>query len=212
VADYSKKLGEQPSKIDGVTFRIAVGELTASRASLVLAGELAHIVYSDPPWGPGNLMYWRTMNRERQRPSWDAFLGTFCDVAVASVRPGGHVFVEMGLRWVDQLAAAMSARGLREAGRWTVRYGSPLRPNVLWYSGPGAPCAPDGMSGEPMTSHVLASVATPGALVFDPCCGRGMTARCALRAGMRFAGVELNPDRAAVTRQWCERWMSRSGA
>ena len=192
-----------------ISFRLLVGELTPERADLVLAGERADIVYSDPPWGPGNLAYWRTMNGEKLRPSWPDFLATFCAVAAGSVRPGGHVFVEMGMRWIDDLAAAMAAHGIPERKRWSVQYGKPLRPNMLWYSGPGASCDPSGMSGEAMTTHVLQSVVRHGALVFDPCCGKGMTARCALRADMRFAGVEINPDRAAVTRRWCERWHGR---
>lgn len=183
---------------------VVVGELTLERARDALAGSRADIIYSDPPWGPGNLYFWRTHNGESGRPSWPGFLETFCDVVAAVKAPRAHVFVEMGLRWVDELAEAMARRGLQERERWQCLYGNPKRPNVLWYSGPGADCNPTGMSGVAMTKHVLSSVARPGALVFDPCCGKGMTARCALRLGMRFAGVELNPKRAEVTRQWLE--------
>lgn len=205
-SDRARSHEQSVTPLQNVFFRLAVGELTMSRAELALAGERSEIVYSDPPWGPGNLMYWRTKNDETNRPSWPDFLATFCAVVAASSRPVGHVFVEMGTRWIDDLANAMAAHGLTETARWAVRYGNPQRPNVLWYSGPGVSCDPTGMSGEPMTQHVIDSVAVPGALVFDPCCGKGMTARCALRAGMRFSGVELNPDRASVTRRWCERW------
>jgi len=183
---------------------VVVGELTLERALAALSGELADIVYSDPPWGPGNLMYWRTHNSETGRPSWPAFLAIFCGIVRESVKPDGHVFVEMGLRWVDELATAMLAVGLPERARWRVLYGPAKKPlpNVLWYSGAGASCDPTGMRGEPMTRHVIDSVAAPEALVFDPCCGKGMTARCAVRSGMRFAGVELNPKRAQVTIDW----------
>lgn len=181
---------------------IVVAPLSMAAARKALDGERAAIVYSDPPWGAGNLMYWRTHNGETDRPDWREFLSTFCDVVVQSVEPGAHVFVEMGVRWVDELAAEMACRGHAECARWTCLYGSPKRPNMVWYSGPGADCDPTGMSGVAMTHHVLSAVAVPGALVFDPCCGKGMTARVALRLGMRFAGVELNPTRAAVARQW----------
>jgi hypothetical protein len=193
-----------------VSFRLAIGALTPGRADMVLAGEKPHVIYSDPPWGPGNLMYWRTQNGERKRPSWPDFLGTLCDVLRTAMSAQTHVFVEMGTRWVDELAAAMAKRGLPERTRWTVAYGKPQRPNVLWYAGPGVSCEPSGMSGEAMTTHALTAVARPGELVFDPCCGKGMTARCALRLGMRFAGVELNPKRAAVARRWAERYQART--
>jgi hypothetical protein len=191
---------------------VLVGELSLSLAEQALGGQRAKIVYSDPPWGPGNLMYWRTMNGETERPAWDRFLATFCAVAQASLEPDGHLFVEMGLRWVDELARSMLAVGFSERARWSVLYGPAKKPltNVLWYSGPGVLCDPTGMRGEPMTRHILESVATPGALVFDPCCGKGMTARCAVRLGMMFAGVELNPKRAAVTTAWLERHRVRA--
>jgi hypothetical protein len=184
---------------------LIVGELSLARAREALGGKRAPIVYSDPPWGPGNLMYWRTHNGERARPSWDDFLRLFCRVVSASAAGGAHVFVEMGLRWVDQLAAEMAAVGLPERNRWTCYYGHPKLPNVLWYSGPGTTTDPSGLSGVAMTRRALEGVARPSALVFDPCCGKGMTARCALRLGMRFAGVELNPKRAAATRAFLDR-------
>lgn len=185
--------------------RIIVGELTLQRAREALRGQKADIIYSDPPWGPGNLMYWRTHSGESVRPDWARFLDTFCGVVAATKTNDAHVFVEMGVRWIDELSRAMERYGIRERTRWRVLYGNPKRPNMLWYSGPGAPCDPTDMSGVAMTHHVLSSVARPGAMVFDPCCGKGMTARCALRLGMRFAGVELNPKRAAVTQTFLDR-------
>ncbi|MFO7180884.1 MAG: hypothetical protein DIU78_019440, partial [Pseudomonadota bacterium] len=59
---------------------VVVGELTLERARDALAGSRADIIYSDPPWGPGNLYFWRTHNGESGRPSWPGFLETFCDV------------------------------------------------------------------------------------------------------------------------------------
>lgn len=183
---------------------LIVGELTAERARAALAGERADVVYSDPPWGPGNLMYWRTHNKETKRPDWPMFLDTFCNVVAVNIKPNAHVFVEMGLRWVDELAQAMGDRGIHEAKRWTCYYSNPKLPNVLWYAGPGTTTDPAGMAGVAMTRRTLEGVASPNALVFDPCCGKGMTARCALRLGMRFAGVELNPKRAEVTQRWLD--------
>lgn len=183
---------------------VVVGELTWERAEEALQGGLADITYSDPPWGPGNLMYWRTHNQETQRPDWGRFLSLFCAIVSGKTRPEGHIFVEMGLRWVDELAAEMARHGRQETRRTTCFYGpsSKRLPNVLWYSGPGTTTDPVGMHGEAMTRRALEGVASPGALVFDPCCGKGMTARCATKLGMRFAGVELNPKRAKVTQDW----------
>lgn len=183
---------------------IVVGELTLARARAALEDSMADIVYSDPPWGPGNLMYWRTHNGETRRPSWPVFLETFCAIVRESTNHSSHVFVEMGTRWVDELAAQMARNGLVESRRFDCLYGNPKIPNVLWYSGPGMTTDPSGLSGVKMTMTALRGVASPGALVFDPCCGKGMTTRCSLRLGMRFAGVELNPKRAKVTQEWLD--------
>jgi len=186
--------------------RVVVGALNLERARVALNGELASIVYTDPPWGPGLLTYFHTIAGKSPEEDWPAFLDTLGGVIVSSVRPGGHVFIEMGVDWIEDLAAAMEGVGLEESARWVVQYGSPKRPSLVWYSGPGVEgCDPTGMSGVAMTRHVLESVREPGALVFDPCCGKGMTARCAVRLGMRFAGVELNAKRAQVTKDWLAR-------
>ena len=193
---------------------VEVGELSIERAQVAMAGAGgADIIYSDPPWGAGNLKYWRTHNGELEsRPDWAVFMATFCQVVAEHRKPSAPVFIEMGQRWADELARAMDAVGIVEAARWTAFYGSPKRPNVLWFSGPLVPESLILSGGDAMTMSALRSVARPNSVVLDPCCGKGMTARCALKLGMRFRGVELNPKRAAVTRTWCESWAKRRPA
>lgn len=185
---------------------VVVGELTLERAREALHGELADVVYSDPPWGPGMLRYFRTINGERRRPDWCEFLGLFCEVVAASRKAAGHVLIEMGPRWVDDLCASMLTVGILQSARFDCFYGSKRLPVTLWYSGPGIHSHPEGLHGSEMTLTALRGVCSRGSLVFDPCCGKGMTARCASRLGMRFAGVELNPKRAEV----CKRWLDNS--
>lgn len=194
----------EAAQIVGVPMRVIVGELNPKNADLALGGLRADIVYSDPPWGPGNLRYWRTHNGETDAVvNWNQFLRTFCKMVKDSIKPDAHVFVEMGVRWVDQLAEVMAEHGINELERWTCVYSAQKLPNVLWHAGPHKLTVdPTGLGGVKMTNMVLESVAQKGALVFDPCCGKGMTARCAVRNGMRFAGVELNPKRAGVTITW----------
>jgi hypothetical protein len=186
---------------------VAVGELTHDRAKLVLQGEKADIVYSDPPWGSGNLKYWRTMNKENIEVDWEEFLLLFCSIVASNTKTGAEIFVEMGCRWVDQLAEQMSAVGIRETQRieCTYRGGAKRYPNILWHSGTDIDLDyRDG--GVTMTREVLASVVLPGGVVFDPCCGKGMTAKCAFRLGMGFVGIELNPKRAATALEIVERY------
>lgn len=191
-------------------FRLQVGDLAKDSEDLgdLMRGEIADIVYSDPPWGQGNLVYWRTHNGERVEVDWRAFMRKFCRLVVTNSKPSAHIFIEMGLRWVDDVAREMASLGRPEAGRWRVLYGNPKLPNSLWYSGPGTPVNVTGLSGVEMTTRALRSVAIPGALVLDPCCGKGMTARVAMRLGMRFVGNELNPKRLEFTRSWCSRFVN----
>lgn len=187
---------------------LVTGELTMDRAMAATGGEKAWLVYSDPPWGQGNLRYWRTYAGDRTVPDWTAFVATLMSVVSAVRAPGGHVFLETGTRWEEEITDAMAAHGMHVTQRWTCMYGSPKRPNVLLHSGAPVDVDPTGMSGVAMTSLVVGAVARRGALAFDPCCGKGMTARAAVRHGMRFSGVELNPKRMAVT----EKWLAAHGA
>jgi len=44
--------------------KVNCGSLTSPELDSMLAGERVDILYSDPPWGDGNLAYWQTMNRK----------------------------------------------------------------------------------------------------------------------------------------------------
>lgn len=193
------------------------GDLTAGALSDLMGEERADVIYSDPPWGPGNQQYWHTMNARGSLPrtSWTDFLAAFCNACERYRRPGAPVFVEMGIRWVDELDVAMAAVGLQRRRRWDILYGpkkTPL-PNVLsLYGDVDVPIAlPDPPHGEPVTRAVLAAVVRPGMTVLDPCTGKGMTARIAHALGAGFRGLELNPTRLEVTADWLRRRLGRVG-
>lgn len=170
----------------------------------VMGVDRATVVYSDPPWGEGNLRYWRTAAGDSLRPRWEDFRGQWCASVAAAIEPGAPVFVEMGERWADDFVAALAAVGIVVTRRWTVQYGHPPRPNVLLYAGPVLPAGfdPSALNGPALPRACVAAVARPGTIVLDPCCGKGYTARAAVLAGMHFRGVELNAERLAVTERW----------
>lgn len=190
------------------------GDLLAGDLARLMGTERASVVYSDPPWGPGNLQYWATMHQRGSAPraSWSEFLEAFCRAVAAHSVADAAVFVEMGMRWVDDLARAMLAAGRIETTRWTVQYGSPPRPNALWYSGPALPA---GFDPTPLNAAALpleclrVCALQPDALVLDPCCGKGYTARAAHSLGLRFRGLELNPPRLAHTAKRLNRRWAR---
>lgn len=191
--------------------RLLCGDITQGAAARMLRGDAADVVYSDPPWGPGNQRYWHTMNARGSVPrtSWPSFLAAFCGVCAAHRRPDAPVFVEMGLRWVDELDAAMRSVGLEPRRRWRILYGPKRKPlpNVLSLFGPRdvEVTMPDPPHGEPVTRAALAAVVRPGSIVLDPCTGLGMTARLTHALGGAFRGTELNAARLARTVAWLEK-------
>ncbi len=195
---------------------VAVGDVQRGAVKTLLEqerDELADIVYSDPPWGEGNLRYWRTQAHDSARPAWSEFVEAWTTSVSASLRTDGALFVEMGLRWEHDFKRALEAVGRPIRYRWETRYkaGSKLLPVALLYSGPALrgdfnPCDLRGPDLPRACVHEAAlALGLPEVFrgtVFDPCCGKGYTARAAVAAGMRFRGIEMNPDRAAVTSAW----------
>lgn len=189
--------------MDGVEHRVACGSIFDEAAIRVLMrGERASVLYSDPPWGPGNLGYWGTHAGIAQAGDWPAFVERFAAVVRTHVAEGAPIFVEMGLRWADQIAAALG----RPTCRWITRYrsGGRLLPCVLLYAGPALPEAfdPSDLRGAALPRACIAATGLRAGTLLDPCCGKGYSARAALAHGLSFRGLELNAARLEVTRRW----------
>jgi hypothetical protein len=188
--------------------RLLCGDLTAGAVRDLMGDELADVEYSDPPWGPGNQQYWHTMRERGAVPStsWPVFLAAFCRACAAHRKPQAPVFVEMGMRWVDELDGAMAAVGLARRRRWSILYGPKKKPlpNALSLYGERdvEVVMPDPPHGEPVTRAVLEAVVRPGMLVLDPCTGLGMTARLTHALGGAFRGTEMNTVRLERTAAW----------
>ncbi len=200
--------------------RLLCGDITAGAVWNLMGDEKADVIYSDPPWGPGNQQYWHTM-RERgsaPRTSWHDFVDTFAGVCASHAKESAPVFVEMGMRWAEELAAAMSAAGFFMRHRWVVTYGpkkKPLPVTLNYFCRPSRWAVdhsglaqrithgmPDPAHGEPVTANVLRQVVQPGSVVLDPCTGLGMTARWTHKLGAHFRGTEMNATRLERTLSW----------
>lgn len=188
-------------------------------AYMKLMPKRVNLVYSDPPWNPGNATYWRTHAGEAPCPSYDKFLDAWGRVVAECISRGAdNVFTEQSVNPKHQamLHAAIARNPawilpLRQT--WTVFYGSPgsasvRRPNsLLQFCAPQAPSLltdPSNMAGEPMTTRVCAGIQgmRPGDWVCDPCMGKGMTSRQAHYFEWNCIGSEINASRLAVTRKW----------
>jgi hypothetical protein len=180
----------------------------------MLAGEKVHVMYSDPPWGDGNLRYWVTMNKkmtgnEYKPLTYDALINRIVDLIQNHV--DGHVFIETGLKWEAETIEKIQGL-VHNIRTYRLQYksGSRMLENVLIYgvtdtSHPLMDFDPSGMSGVAVPTKCIEAVAKPNAIALDACCGMGYTARAAVNAGMRFRGNEFNAKRLQKTIDFLEK-------
>lgn len=180
--------------------------------SALMEGDVADFVYSDPPWGQGNLKYWQTMNNkmtgaEPVEISFEDFLPHYFSLLQAYAKD--VLLIEYGVRWRDDLIEAAGAAGFQSSGTIASIYGSksksyPLDIHVFSKSGT-AKLVPEfvKIAGETMGFAVVKAAfeyyAPSEGIVLDPMCGMGFTAQAAIDRGMTFRGNELNEKRLAKT-------------
>lgn len=188
--------------------KVTCGSLISLAVDAMLAGERVNVLYSDPPWGDGNLTYWQTMNRKmtgamvpqvKHSELYDRIL------QLISRYVDGFVFIETGLRWREYVTDRLRGAGLVNLSAHSLKYmsGSKQLENVLIAAGTSPAYRfnfdPSPYKGAETSRRVIASVATPGGIVLDPCCGMGYSARAAVAAHMKFRGNELNRKRLEKT-------------
>jgi len=184
-----------------------------------LLPDKVEIVYSDPPWNPGNRKYWRTHADAGHDGSYESFLDVWCGLVGECITQRGteHVFTEQSFDDEDRQLFLDAVERVEEwtlplSDQFKVFYGSPgsrsrQRPNMLLhFSDTELNTDPSGLDGEPMTIRACAGVNfAEGSTVFDPCIGKGMTSRMALYFQWDCVGTEINPDRLGKTITWLER-------
>jgi hypothetical protein len=168
------------------------------------------LVYSDPPWNPGNATYWRTYAKLGACRSYASFLDRLVAIYVACQHRGArHVLVEQSSNPAHH---GMLLDAVHRHPEWMlplqrvydVLYAKPQRPNALLHFG-REPLStdPTGLASEPMTLRSLSGARPePGTWIVDPCMGLGMTSRMAHGLGLNCFGCELNPQRLARTTAW----------
>ena len=159
-------------------------------------GAKADVMYSDPPWGVGNLKFWRTYNGQKEHNvDWVRFVQRIKFLADRHVR--GSIFLETGMRFEQDIIDIFG----KPQGRYVIKYkgGGKILPNVLLGYGEQPKLNPSGMMGFDVPFTVLSSLPTPPKSVFDCCVGLETTARVAKKMDLLCYANELNPKRAAKT-------------
>jgi hypothetical protein len=183
----------------------------------LMGSDKAHIMYSDPPWGDGNIKFWATYNKKVtgqvvQPTPLNEFLNRI--FSIAGTYCAGHLLIEYGCRWAADIRARGLDRGFQYHGKMNLFYkggGKTLPLDLHMFSRPGVPmpqaveAARDSMGYKTLTLAVPPltrywneqGVRQP--VILDPCCGMGYTAQAAVDNRMAFRGNELNAARLAKT-------------
>ena len=165
-----------------------------------------YMVYSDPPWNPGNARMWRTLSKKDgdigRKVNWNNFVERLC-THILYTNPK-HIFIEMGLQKTSDFIKQGQSLGFPPIQNiWKVFYNYKNPYNLLYFSEINEfKGNPEGMKNEYTTKHVFEYISKPGEIVFDPCIGLGMTLRMAHKFGMSCYGIELNPERLQKTISW----------
>lgn len=179
----------------------------------LMLGEKADFIYSDPPWGQGNLRYWQTINKRHtgKEPSeinYAEFLPFFFGLVSKYARD--LAVIEYGVGWRDDVIKVASDAGLQHLGVYTSLYkASKLLPlDVHVFSKSGVVTIPENfeskcleLRGVHLVKYIFDALMPKNSqIVLDPMCGMGYTAQAACDNGVRFFGNELNEKRLEKTK------------
>jgi hypothetical protein len=157
-------------------------------------GTKADVLYSDPPWGVGNLKFWRTHNHQKGHPvDWNGFVERIKFLYQRHVH--GPLFLETGMKFEGDLVKVFG----KPDHRYEIVYGGTNLPNLLLVWGANPTVSPEGKKGYNVPYSALSSYEKKPTLIFDCCVGLGTTAKVAKALGATCFANELNPERAART-------------
>lgn len=188
----------------------------------LMGGEQADIIYSDPPWGDGNLKFWSTHLRkatgqQMTQPPLADFLNQIFTLARQYSK--GIFLVEYGIKWDAQVIELGQKYGFHHLGYSTPVYGKPARPlHLHLFSKQARDVSPayfaslNNTTGFETVRRATEPFKVPGGLVLDMCCGLGYSAKMAIHWGMRFRGNELNSERLKETIKKIELGMKRQAS
>ena len=176
--------------------RITIHDIMLNNLDDLMGGNKADVFYSDPPWGPGMLKYFRTHNNQKGHiDDWMEFvkrLKLICDRHVKGAR-----FIEMSMKCESDIVKVFGKPQARYVQKYNA--GSKALPNILLCYGEVPQKDPSGLGGVALPHTVLGNLPSKPKSVLDCCVGLGMTAKAAKKLGMQVYANELNPKRASRT-------------
>ena len=98
--------------------RVRHGDIMEGIDSL-MEGQKADFIYSDPPWGQGNITYWQTMNvkmnnADRSAIDYNEFINTY--FSIISKYAKDKVVLEYGIKWEEDIKKMSMNYGFKHNG------------------------------------------------------------------------------------------------
>lgn len=204
--------------------RVRHGDATKPLDDL-MGSDTAHILYSDPPWGEGNLKFWSKVNaRMTGNEHVPATLADFFDAYFAAAHKyvTHYMLIEYGVRWRDTVQSRGIAAGFTPRGIINLKYrggkgkgDAAFLPLDLHVFTKGDLPVPEGYEAAvensygydtlkravpPIVAAVRAQIGDGQPVtIMDHCCGMGYTAQAAVDNGLIFRGNEINAARLEKT-------------
>jgi len=178
----------------------------------LMDGEVADFIYSDPPWGQGNIKYWQTINKrhtgkEPRSILYTEFLDKFFKIVARYTKD--VAVIEYGVSWREDIIKYAESSGFVHGGCCVSMYKAgkmlPLDIHLISKSGKYKVTKQfaDGClenTGFKVVDFVFNEILPEDAsVVLDPMCGLGYTAQATVDRGLSFRGNELNPKRLEKT-------------
>jgi hypothetical protein len=184
---------------------LAVADLLVNNNALDECDLMPTVVYSDPPWNPGNEKWWRRYANKNEPDGYQNFLVAWC-ISVARYSPQ-HVFCEQSINeqhrkmMTDEIERHID---LPYQNMFIIEYGSPKRKNVLLHYGiTPIDTDPSGLSKDKLVITALSGLRLEKhSTIYDPCIGLGTTSRVTHKMGYNCIGTELNTTRLEKTISW----------
>jgi hypothetical protein len=184
--------------------KVSQGNIAGAQVNEMLAGEKVYTLYSDPPWGDSYLKMFQTHTYKATgvRPpqiNHTELCQRYADLVSKYVTD--YVFIETSYKCADEMIEHIGKHTSSHIVK-DMTYGNGLKAVLICFT-IGNAVMPEfdirGLKQLPFVKTVLNSIKKDNAIILDPCCGAGYTAKATLFHNMIFRGNELNPARLQKT-------------
>ena len=186
--------------------RLLCGDITTEDLSVLMDGEKADIIYSDPPWNAGMATLFRKWAGKPAKVDLDEFFNAL--LLNLKTHGKGVVVLDVGVQSYARFKKCAEAAGAKmideiemewdSGGKYHTWVGTFNESPIDWYDIDKAKYQNIEDSVEAL-EYLLSGWPAGDGIFLDPCIGYGLGAKVGARLGLSVYGMELNPKRLAKT-------------